>query len=66
MSAPCKDCKERTPGCHSKCEKYIEFDKENQKRRHERTLATRSADYSPNKKARVRHYEINKLRGGHR
>jgi len=23
--APCKDCKERSIGCHSKCEKYKEF-----------------------------------------
>lgn len=22
---PCKDCTERTVGCHSKCEKYIEW-----------------------------------------
>lgn len=24
-SAPCKDCPVREPGCHSCCEKYIEF-----------------------------------------
>ena len=23
--APCKDCPARTPGCHSCCEKYLEF-----------------------------------------
>lgn len=21
--APCKDCKNRNPGCHDKCEKYL-------------------------------------------
>lgn len=23
--APCKNCPERAPGCHGKCEKYLEF-----------------------------------------
>ena len=27
MTAPCKDCPERHMGCHSKCEKYIEYHK---------------------------------------
>lgn len=26
--APCKDCPDRQVGCHSTCEKYIEFKKE--------------------------------------
>jgi hypothetical protein len=25
--APCKDCQEREPGCHDRCEKYQEFRK---------------------------------------
>lgn len=28
MNAPCKGCKEREMGCHSKCERYAQF-KEN-------------------------------------
>ncbi len=24
-SAPCKDCADRGPGCHSKCGKYIAY-----------------------------------------
>lgn len=24
-SAPCKDCADRSPGCHSKCGKYIAY-----------------------------------------
>ena len=28
IDSPCKDCKDRYLGCHSKCEKYIEY-KEN-------------------------------------
>ena len=27
-SAPCKDCTERHPGCHSECEKYKEYSRE--------------------------------------
>lgn len=27
MQAPCKDCPDRVVGCHSTCEKYIEFRK---------------------------------------
>ena len=27
--APCKDCQEREPGCHDRCEKYQEFQKKN-------------------------------------
>ena len=66
MNAPCKDCKERTLGCHSKWEKYIAFDRENQKRREERVVNSSAAKYSPNKRTRVRHYEINKMRGVHK
>ena len=25
MIAPCKDCQERTVGCHSSCDKYLAF-----------------------------------------
>lgn len=27
-TAPCKDCSDRHPNCHSKCEKYKEFRRE--------------------------------------
>lgn len=33
ITAPCKDCLDRCVGCHSKCEKYIEYDIQNKKRR---------------------------------
>ena len=29
IKVPCKDCKDRQIGCHSKCEKYLEFKKQN-------------------------------------
>lgn len=25
VKAPCKDCKDRFSGCHSECDKYLEF-----------------------------------------
>ncbi len=28
LSAPCKDCAERRPGCHSECERYKEYSRE--------------------------------------
>lgn len=31
MKSYCKDCQERHEGCHSKCEHYREFLKENEK-----------------------------------
>lgn len=36
MKAPCKDCPDRQVGCHSTCEKYIEFKKEADEQRQER------------------------------
>ena len=29
----CKDCTERHPGCHSECETYAEFKRENEARK---------------------------------
>ena len=29
MKGPCKNCPDRYPGCHGKCDKYIEYDKYN-------------------------------------
>ena len=30
MRSPCKDCPDRKLGCHSICEKYIEYTKQNE------------------------------------
>lgn len=35
IEAPCKGCKDRSMGCHSTCEKYLEYDKLNDERRNE-------------------------------
>lgn len=63
MKAPCKDCTERAAGCHSNCEKYIAFTEELKKARQNKEMQRIIKDYSPNKKARVRKYEIHKMSG---
>ena len=35
VQAPCKDCTERTVGCHGTCEKYAKYIKDRNKLRHE-------------------------------
>ena len=39
ITAPCKDCKDREPCCHAKCEKYKEYrdalDRENARHKEE-------------------------------
>lgn len=32
-NAPCKDCEDRMVGCHSVCQKYIDFKKESDERK---------------------------------
>lgn len=39
VKAPCKDCEDREPGCHSKCEKYIEYSKDREALREARRTA---------------------------
>lgn len=63
MKAPCKDCTERANGCHSRCEEYIAYTQELKKERKNKEMQHILNDYSPNKKARVRKNEINKMRG---
>ena len=43
-NAPCKDCPDRVVGCHSTCEKYIEYRKERDKFLEERMKETRLKD----------------------
>ena len=42
--APCKDCKDRHIGCHSKCEKYLEYKKELQKAKHREKIDKKIED----------------------
>ena len=46
MIPPCKDCPDRQIGCHSTCEKYIEFKKENDKLRKERFIQNQITQYA--------------------
>ena len=57
--APCYKCKERVVGCHSKCEKYLEFsevvraERENRLAENERvhkTFSARTDNYVKTKK----------------
>lgn len=49
--APCKDCKERELGCHSKCEKYLAFKLERDKEQ-EQIRKIKETNYMPPKKRR--------------
>ncbi len=40
MQAPCKDCPEREPGCHSKCQKYADYKAYKADVAHKRYLAS--------------------------
>ena len=43
MINPCKSCPERTPGCHSRCPYYAEYEQAQNERR-ERIKAERDKD----------------------
>lgn len=53
MRAPCKDCKDRELGCHSKCEAYIEWAKEHEEAR-EKDRSERVIDFTLRKLKRER------------
>lgn len=38
MNAPCKDCPDRHPNCHSHCEAYQEYDAFNKAKNEQRIL----------------------------
>lgn len=43
MTNPCRNCPERTPGCHSRCQYYAEYEQAQNERR-ERIKAERDKD----------------------
>lgn len=49
MTAPCKNCKERTPECHGLCTKYQAYAEENDKRRKQRYLRREVDNYTNGK-----------------
>lgn len=48
MLSPCKDCEKRELGCHSRCEAYRLYDKENQERRKKRIAISTIDDLRAN------------------
>ena len=60
MTAPCKDCPDRHPLCHSECEKYLAYKAEREEQRMERRLtrdvmAVRSTSYLKYERMKLNH-----------
>ena len=47
LISPCKDCKDRRLGCHSRCEKYLAFAKECEDVRNKKAKHKTIYDISP-------------------
>ena len=45
MQAPCKNCTDRKLGCHATCEKYQEFNKQQEQIRQNRFDAYKKEEY---------------------
>lgn len=64
MNAPCKDCPDRSPGCHSRCERYKAYrevkDKEYAWRHEQYVLDIPTADLE----RKVRRKLLQKVRYG--
>lgn len=63
MTAPCKDCPDRHPLCHSECEKYLAYKAEREEQRRERILtrdvaAVRSTSYLKYERIRLNHEKV--------
>ena len=56
--APCKNCKDRYVGCHSKCDKYIKFKKDLRKAKYQEKIDKKIEDDI--------WYTINEVRKGRR
>ena len=60
MTAPCKDCPDRHPLCHSECPKYLAYKAEREEMRRERRLtrdvmAVRSMTFKKFERIRLNH-----------
>ena len=57
----CKDCTERTPGCHAKCERYAEFKRKkeeiNEQIRQAKAPNYEHVSWSPTRRKRVKGYD---------
>ncbi len=53
MKAPCKDCENRHPSCHSHCEEYKAFRAEIDREREERRYDSEIKAYNHDTRARL-------------
>jgi len=53
MTPPCKNCPDRTPGCHARCAKYAEFASAKEEERKRRMLAGVHADGAKNTQTKM-------------
>ena len=63
MSAPCKNCENRHPYCHSTCEAYQAYDRENKERNNKRVLEHSSIHASHDRREKA-YFKSLKKRGG--
>lgn len=51
MVAPCKDCAKRELGCHSRCDKYKEYEEERRQIRERRLLENEIREITKRKRS---------------
>lgn len=59
---PCKDCSERSAECHSTCDKYREFQKQNEELKEKRRLQREADVYGEQRKFRLKTEKEKRLR----
>lgn len=65
MQAPCKNCENRHPNCHSKCDPYQAYVQENRKRNEKRLIETQVVNTIIDHKTKMYfRRQRQKLRGG--
>lgn len=65
LNGPCKDCKDRAPRCHGRCEKYAEFRKKCDAAIAARVEYQQRTEISESRKRALR-YERNQVKKGHK
>ena len=62
MKVPCKNCNERNIECHSHCEKYKEYQKQNEELKEKRRLQREADVYGEQRKFRLKTEKEKRLR----
>lgn len=65
-NCPCKDCPDRAPGCHGKCERFLAWQKWNEERRDRERNERRSKDVMSDAKKRAIWKKMRRDRAGGR